>query len=708
VYSVLRFPGIALLVSTFLAPAVLHAQQQVFDRKVTSIGNTGLSITNVGVVGKPDVRANPAGDPSFEYPLNSGTEHLFEAGIWIGAFYGGGELRVSTSAVTNSAGYATGQSGYEFTNDGTVIVERTRFPESNLYSPLAVSHQDLIARFSDRRLTINTPSGQIPIRGHELPLFADVTLESYNWNFGFTEAFTILKYTITNGGTVTWDSVYVGQFADLVVRNVNTTLETGSNFFNKNGLGWLPDLYTVYAFDAGSQDNPSLNTYGSMAVLGSTYRGEFFHPSNAAYLQNKGIRAPKVGPSWWLFAAGAGDFTRPADDVERYSKMATTFPYDQYAQQLREDGQNGAGNYISLVSIGPYPKVEPGESIDVYFSYVAALKPPQFQGLNNKRTDTEETRRLLVDNLGWAFRTFQGEDKNNNGVLDAGEDINRNARLDRFLIPEPPDRPRMRVELEAGKAIIYWDNRAESSIDPVTGIQDFEGYRVYRTSLGDDIKGTIGTSSRLISQWDKPGNGAGFNNGFDAVRLAAPYTVDGVTYQYKFEVTGLLSGWQYAFSVTAFDGGDESVDVPELESSINANAVRVFPGTDVNDTFASKEKEFQVGVYPNPYRVNAAWNGGTTLTQKMIFYNLPARAEIRIYTLSGEVVAELRHESATNEGDTRWFGDYSTASRQMAGGEHAWDVLSESKQNLATGLYLYTVKDLNSGTLQRGKFALIK
>lgn len=703
-----RFLFVLVCVAGLSPVETVSAQVQLFERKVTSVGNIGLSLTNVGVIGKPDVRSNPSGDPSMEYPLNSGTEHLFEAGIWLGAYVNGSELRVSTSAVTNSAGYATGQAGYEFTNDGTAIVERTKFPESSLFSPLAVSHQDFIAKFSDRRLTINTPSGAIPIRGHEQPLFADVTLESYNWNFGFTEAFSILKYTITNNGTVAWDSVYFGVFADIVVRNVNTTLETGGAFFNKNGVGYLDDISTVYGFDAGSADNPSQNSYGAITLLGSTYRDELFHPSNSERLQAVGLRTPRIGPNYWLFSAGSGDFTRPNDDLERYTRMATAFPYSQYANQLRTDGQNAAGNYITLISMGPYPNVAVGESFDVYVAYTAALKPEQFQRLSDKKTDTEETRAPLLENIGWAFRTFQGEDKNNNGLLDAGEDINGNGRMDRFLIPEPPARPKMHVELEAGKAIVYWDDAAESSIDPVTGIQDFEGYRLYRTNLGDDIRGTINNSSRSIAQWDKAGNASGFNNGFDAIRLTSPYVANGVSYHYKYEVDGLLSGWQYAFSVTSFDGGDESVDVPELESSVQANNVRVFPGTDTNSSFGSGKKEFKVGVYPNPYRVNAAWNGGTTLTQKMIFYNLPALAEIRVYTLAGEVVAEMQHEGEGNQGDTRWFNDFSASNRQMAGGEHAWDVLSEARQNLSTGLYLFTVKDLASGKIQRGKFALIK
>jgi len=59
--------------------------QSSFDREFINVGQIGLSLTNAGTVGWPDVRNNPQGPPSMEYPLNSGIEHLFEGGLWIGA-----------------------------------------------------------------------------------------------------------------------------------------------------------------------------------------------------------------------------------------------------------------------------------------------------------------------------------------------------------------------------------------------------------------------------------------------------------------------------------------------------------------------------------------------------------------------------------------------------------------------------------------------
>ena len=175
--------------------------------------------------------------------------------------------------------------------------------------------------------------------------------------------------------------------------------------------------------------------------------------------------------------------------------------------------------------------------------------------------------------------------------------------------------------------------------DPVTGERDFEGYRIYRSNPGDDLSGNILDRARLIAQYDNPGNRTGFNNGFDQIRLPQPVSFpdDTTQYRYLFEAEGLLSGWQYLFIVTAFARGDVDAGLESFESSRTANATRVFPGTPA----AGDGERPPVGVYPNPYRVNAAWDGGSSRNRRLNFYNLPARSEVRIYTLAGEVATVL-------------------------------------------------------------------
>ena len=686
--------GLAISLFVVFFAANLNAQQ-VFERKQVTVSNLGVSFTNVGTIGNPNISSVPTGIPSLEYPKDSGNEHLFEAGIWLGARVDG-QVRVSSSAVTNAAGYQTGAAGFEFTNDGLPFNVRSSLNTSENFSPVAVSHEDLIAEFTDR----NTSVGNVPIAGHDNPLFADIQMESYNWNFGFAEALTIIKYEITNNSNSTWRDFYFSMYSDMVVRNVNTTLEGGSNFFNKGGMGWIDSLSTLYVFDRGSADEKQ-NTYSASVILGSEYRDVEFHPRRAEEVQEAGLPVPDVRPDFWLFGSGAGEFSRPSDDLERYTRMSSEWPLEQNRERLREDGANSAGNFIQLNTIGPFPEIEAGETVTVYVSFVAALMPEPYQSLvpaqvsDADQLDNVESRANLVENIGWAYRLFDGQE-------------NEDGSRTRFLVPEPPLTPNMRVELEEGAAVIYWDDRSEDSVDPVTEEEDFAGYKLYRTQLGDDLEGSIGSSAKVLREWDVRGGDTGFETGFDEIRLDEPATFPGdeTEYNYRYEVSGMLSGWQYLFSVSAFDQGDDRT--PSLETSVNANAVRVFPGTPTNDNFASDEEEYQVGVYPNPYRVNAAWDGNTPYTRKLMFFNLPARAEVRVYTLAGEIVATLDHDAATYNGESRWFNDFSSDNRIMPGGEHAWDLLSAANQNLTTGLYLFTVRDKDTGEVQQGKFAVIK
>lgn len=723
---------------TILAPAVVIATfassavaQSPFEEAVVDVGNVGITVTNSGFLGRAGVRNNPTGPPSFEYPLDSGVEHLFEGGLWIGAIRSDGVVTVRSGAITSSGGYSPGGTGYEF-SPLDPILSRSSLLTSEVFTRLAVSHEDYLTAYADTFAVL--PGTNIPVSDPEGRLGIKVEQESYAWNFPFTEYFAIVNFDIINMSGAAWDSVHVGIYADLVVRNVNTTTDQGSAFFNKNGLGFLDSLHTMYAFNAGGQEE-TINTYGSIAFLGAEWRDpatgsrRFFHPNVADEYVRDGYARPRMNPRWWQFSGGSDELSRPTTDVERYRRMTTPYPnpasypsqeayleqVEQFRERLRSDGQFANGNWITLTPIGPFPRVEAGDTLTVTYAFVAAMKPEEFQGQQGKPIDNRESRRFLRNNILWAQRTYAGEDNNMNGRLDPGEDVNDNGVLDRYLIPEPPSAPQMKTEFlsstdpETGRqessVVLYWDRSAERSVDPVTGRQDFEGYRVYRSNPGDDLRGAILDRATLIAQYDRPGNRTGFNNGFDEILLDEPVTFPGDTtqYWYRFETGDLLSGWQYLFTVTSFDEGDPDAGLDSFESSRTVNAIRIFPGTP-----PVENEDLTVGVYPNPYRVNAAWDGSGSRNRRLNFYNLPRRAEIRVYTLAGEIVAEMRHDSEEYRGDIRWYDDLSAENRQLSGGEHSWDILSENSLNLSSGLYLFSVRDLDSGDVQQGKFVIIK
>jgi len=686
-----------ILFNSFLFFFTTTLVAQTFQQRYTDVGKIGLMISNVGTIGRPNVQNNTSGPPSMEYPINSGVEHLFESGLWIGARVNGQTL-VSTAAIDNPSGYSTGGAGYEFTASGG-ITEKSKLSSSNVYSSNAISHQDFITNFTDKNVIV--PGTTIPIQEHTNPLGAQVHLETYTWNYSFADYFVICNYTITNTSSNKWDSVWLGNWSDLVVRNVNVTQETGTAFYNKGGGGFSPNYSALYAYEVLGDDILFTQSYGALQFLGIKWRGKYFHPNNDSLFSKNGLPSPKVNGNFWDYRSATSQFPYPGDDPSRYYKMANGL---DFTNSIVNNELKVASNKTQLLSAGPLVSILPGESITYVCAFVCAK---QIGG----PIDNASSRKELEEHLSWAKRTYLGEDLNENGALDAGEDLNANNLLDNYILPEPPATPKVKVVTHDGSIDLYWNAAAEASIDPISKKKDFEGYRVYRTNTGDDKKGNLFENLKLLQQWDSIGNKIGFNNGFDNISLSQPMQFEGdsVLYYYHYKLENMLNGWQYMIVVTSFDKGDEALGIPSLESSFTEDAKQIFTGTDINPFDKSDEKE--VGVYPNPYSINAAWDGSSSRTRKMYFTNLPAKAEITIYTAAGDVVVNLLHDTGSGAvgNDIGWYKNFSTVKNVVfPGGEHAWDLLSQNKTGITQGLYLFTVKDFQTGEMRRGTFAIVK
>jgi hypothetical protein len=669
------------------------------NSRFTNIGNIGLTVTNFGTYGHgfslwPD-------QPSCEYPLTSGIEHIFDGGLWIGGFTSNDSLGsgkqgpfVTTGAVDAASVSARG-GGFEYTNSaGNFVVERSSLLDSRFYSPLAISHQDLVMDFVDTNKTFL--NGELII--DHSPLGVAVHQECYTWNFPFANFFVIMNYWIKNVTNKYIDSVYVGLWTDAVVRNTKITgRPTGTAFYNKGGNGYKDSMYIAYEFDAAG-DVGFTDSYIGIQFLGST-------PSLDSLFIIPNDTLPSVNFVTWQFRnTDDPNFFAPQNDQQRYRKLQGYFGGSNRFENINANNLKLPSNRSILISSGHFRSIAPGDSINVVFAIVCAKK----FGSDPASMDSEEQKLNLYTNASWALRAYYGEDRNRNGILDPDEDLDGNGVITRYILPSPPQVPIVKVIPDNQKVIIYWDKRAESSVDPISGKMDFEGYRLYRTQAGFDLSQTqdILSSLLLLAEFDSAGNDVGFNSGFSQVKLSEPVTFpnDPVEYHYKFEIDNLLNGWQYLFAVTAFDKGDPESNLESLESGPLANLQRILPGTP-----ASEDENVVVGVYPNPYYGNAIWDGSSERLRKIYFYNLPAECEITVYTLSGDIVKRINHDQLSNSSDIMWFQNYASDGKQkFAGGEHAWDLITDNDQAIATGLYLFTVKNKRNGYIKTGKFLIIK
>ena len=165
---------------------------QSFDERGTSVSQVGLNVTNAGTIGNAFGGNFDNGFSSCEYPKGSGVEHMFEGGLWIGGKLDGSQVVVSSAAYDypNGINSGTGTAGYEFFGDeGSSILERSSFFNSPAYSVDAVSHQDFVMDFSDKFQVV--PGTQIQVSRHDFPIGMDVHLETYNWNFPFSDFFVL-------------------------------------------------------------------------------------------------------------------------------------------------------------------------------------------------------------------------------------------------------------------------------------------------------------------------------------------------------------------------------------------------------------------------------------------------------------------------------------------------------------------------------------
>ena len=678
--------------------------------KYTTVGNLGLTITNFGILGNGwNLMEDGSIHPSCQYKQQTEIareqiEHFSYAGLWVGGIVNG-ERRVSTSIVDGV--FEAGNEGFELFAETPILIQSsisstTQDSMAQYYSPSAISHQDMFADFKDYGASASDNMG---IPNHN-PLGIEIHLESYSWNYSYADAFVILNYTFKNASSDTIRDIYAGIWADPSVANFNYTdyYTPGGGFTwydNLDGFDESEDIAgfnrnIAYQYDADGDDGWA-ESYLGMSILGGSIPMKYLKTN---YYQ------------WVWTNSNNSDYpaySMPIDDNERYEKMSSSVPKGTGPDYTSEGYPASENSWLFLISAGPTGSIPnadttswtlaPGDSCSIAFTVVCGLWADGFSG------DSPGRRNNLYVNYDWAQKAYDGEDKNRNNILDEGEDTNGNLEIDRYILPAPPPVPNMYVEIESKKVILYWQNNAESFLDPISQEADFEGYRIYGARKTDNE--SLGEFSLLL-ETDKE-NDIGYNTGFSMIEIRNNYgepdsiNINNTYYHYKFENSEIKDGWLNYYAITAYDRGDPDANLESLESSIYSNRVYVYPGES-----ASVEDQWpdEPTVYPNPYRGQALWDGYGSRNKMIWFRNLPEEAEIRIFSLAGDLVDVIQHDESYKGQDINNIDERKTP--LMSGGEHAWDLITMYDQATASGLYLFTVEDKNSGKVKEGKFLIIK
>jgi hypothetical protein len=642
----LRFAALALLAllalaGCFAVPA--HAQSVRYVARLANRNRLGMTVTNYGFFGNNFTSRSP----SLEFPLGSGYEHMSRAGLWIGALAlsdSGAFTGVTTALVDATQGGASADET-EFSPLGDVVTERSRIPNSRVYSPAAISDQDLLCEYTD---AVPKHHSGNQIEDHQ-PLNIRVRQVTLGFTLRTADAFVVHRYIITNDGAPLRDA-WLGMYAQFASGNKNS--------------------YSVWPPSAGSGPGSwyfkaHIEYDAARRLFSERYCAAPPYPDNcraSVVPPWAGIKLLGVGPDsiaskrvnwrWWTFSPG--DTSRD-EDRDKYRLMSDTQIDDPTGCALL-----GACSPIQLLSVGPFTRIEHGDSVSFDVAFVGGEDQPS-----------------LLAHADYA---------------QFAHDVN-------YRLPSAPPSPRLLVQAGSRHADLWWDDSPESVVDPTSpapGGHDFEGYRVY---IGLDQQ-----DPTRLAQYDLVDT-TGFNTGLGPALAPEPLVQDGITYRYHYRVSGLKDGFRYWGAVTSYDTGDPSVE--SLESSIGQNKFMVIPT-------ANAQEHPGVIVFPNPYRVEARWDAGKPPRDKVVWFaGLPSRCTIRVYTLAGDQVMARDFDGAAYHTENIrgiWTPERNpdTGPPSLSGGAFAWDLITDRGQATATGLYMWTVEDHTGGPVQRGKLLVVR
>ncbi len=148
-----------------------------------------------------------------------------------------------------------------------------------------------------------------------------------------------------------------------------------------------------------------------------------------------------------------------------------------------------------------------------------------------------------------------------------------------YAFPQAPLKPKINLTQNDGKVVIYWDGEdTETSRDFVTKQQDFEGYKIYRSTDANFQDARTITNALGVLTFDKPIAQYDLDNEFKGFFIPSPDLLEafGGTTFYFGENTGVINrfvdstvvpGIKYYYAVSAFDHGDGSPDIFPEENS---------------------------------------------------------------------------------------------------------------------------------------------
>ncbi len=717
------------------------------DEKTHHAGDLYMTVSNYGFFGSQRGNSDPdcildaqevCGNsgvcaPSGEYPGCSGLEYLFMGALWIGAVINGDTL------------VSVGEDGWE--RDANELFPTDAADDTLVYRSIlngdstAISEEDYLGKFSDITVSGFSPPDHKPIG-------VQVEQKSYAWSYNYSANFVFINYKFKNirDDDRTISDMYIGLYIDGDVGHVDV-----SDYAQDDITGFIQKYFnsatgeTVevnLAWIADNDGDPTDQVYTAQSPVGAMAARVLQVPEDVdRYSYNWWISNSTESYDWGPARTGSnpGFDGTPSGDINKYKVLSNgEFDFDQTATTDSATSANWQGAPLTdnatmkdiangydtryLLSFGPM-NIAPHDSVEFTIGFIVG---------NNFHVNPRNANPNT--NPAWSASEF-----NFTELTYAAYWVKQIYDND-YKGPQPPPTPNFSIVTGENKVTILWkpDTLVENFFDNITGLYDFEGYRIYVSEAKienyfvpiaqfdkvdyytiDYVRRTTDTLG-MHTYADMPSDTVVYSDslyrvpvvdGVDTVdwvqrrptRISSnngmppETTIAGETYYY-YEIENLLPGDDKFIVITSFDYGQPSKMLDPIESNKVNFAKWVVPA-------GKSSKDNIVRVVPNPYRVDhdysEHWEKSYTgewseYSRKLRFYNIPTKCKIRIYTLDGDLVQTLDHDETAS----------ASAGSEMVGAED-WNLITRNDQAVTSGIYVLSVEDAD-GEIQTGKFVIIK
>ncbi len=344
-----------------------------------------------------------------------------------------------------------------------------------------------------------------------------------------------------------------------------------------------------------------------------------------------------------LFSFGPYELN-PGDDVRIVLGFAGGHIPLRWAIDVGRAYKNGYGSQLDVVPL-PY---------DIYNPFTGELMLSKGVTLDATNPSDKDKKDAIID-LGKEY-VFRNASK----AIHVWKSGNVNKGSGQFSIPLAPATPSLIGTSENDQIRLQWGNEAEED----TRAGQIVGYRIYRAyKRPPSITSPTDTTFLLLAE--------------------VPAS------QHEYVDTEVVRGDDYYYYVTAV-----SASGAESSPFLNRTGTSAVPTDEALTATRAPDPNWQkdVVVVPNPYHTAGAekYPG-----RRLAFLNLPAYANIKIYTMTGDLVQEIYHDSHTGVDDWERQDTFST-------------------MQIVSGIYIYVVEELDgprgnpTGKKAIGKFVVVK